>query len=124
MANEILGWASVLGALIMGVYMGVKFQREDWLGGYGTLPRRMVRLAHVALAALGILNIEVGHTLRQIALPAVLARSASSAFIASAISMPACCLWIASGRRHFSFFVLPAGCLGFGLVLILGGLVV
>ncbi|HYY69085.1 MAG TPA: hypothetical protein VE734_05090 [Terriglobales bacterium] len=122
MANEILGWAWVLGALIMGLYVGVKFQREDWLGGYGTLPRRMVRLAHVALAALGILNIEVGHTLPHTALPATLARSASSAFIAAAISMPACCLWIASGRQDFSIFALPAGCLAIGLVLILGGL--
>src|SRR3990172_9360984 len=58
MSNELFGWISVLGGLVMGLVMGVKFQREEWLGGYGAFPRRMVRLAHVALVALGMLNIQ------------------------------------------------------------------
>ncbi|MBI4479400.1 MAG: hypothetical protein HY651_05210 [Acidobacteria bacterium] len=47
MVNEPLGWGAVLASLAMGIYMGQKFQREDWLGGYGSFPRRMVRLAHI-----------------------------------------------------------------------------
>jgi hypothetical protein len=42
----------------MGLYMGAKFRREDWLGGYGSFARRMVRLGHVALVALGMMNIQ------------------------------------------------------------------
>ena len=56
MVNETFGWISVLAGLAMGLYMGHRFQREDWLGGYNAFPRRMVRLAHVALVALGIPN--------------------------------------------------------------------
>ncbi len=51
MINEICGWIFVFGGLVMGLVIGVKFQREDWLGGYNAFPRRMVRLAHVALVA-------------------------------------------------------------------------
>ncbi len=63
MGNETFGWISVLGGLGMGLSMGLKFQREEWLGGYNAFPRRMVRLAHVALVALGMLNIQFAQSL-------------------------------------------------------------
>jgi hypothetical protein len=31
--NEAFGWLSVLCGLVIGVYLGIRFQREDWLGG-------------------------------------------------------------------------------------------
>jgi hypothetical protein len=36
-SNE-LGWISVLGGLVMGLVMGIKFQREEWLAAYGAFP--------------------------------------------------------------------------------------
>ena len=68
MWNEILGWFSILAGVLMGSYMGIKFQREDWLGGYFFLPRRMVRLAHIALVALGMLNILFAQSLESLKL--------------------------------------------------------
>jgi len=122
MWNEPLGWIAILASLGMGLFMGVKFQREDWLGGYGAFPRRMVRLAHVALAALGTLNILFAQSLTRLHLRPDLAALASLAFITAAILMPACCLWLAARRRHFGIFALPIGSLAAGLILTIGGL--
>lgn len=122
MWNEIFGWISVLASLVMGLVMGVKFQREDWLGGYNAFPRRMVRLAHVALAALGMLNILFAQTLARLDLAPALAQTASGAFIAAAVLMPACCLYLAARRRHFGIFALPVLSLALGLTLTIGGL--
>lgn len=122
MWNETFGWFSVLGSLVMGLYMGVKFQREDWLGGYNAFPRRMVRLAHIALAALGMLNIQFAQSLARLHLTPNLAKAASISFIAAAVLMPACCLLLAARRRHFEIFALPILSLATGLTLTIGGL--
>ena len=122
MLNEIFGWLSVLAGLVMGLYMGMKFQREDWLGGYNAFPRRMVRLAHVALVALGMLNILFAQSAARQRLSPALAQAASIAFVAAAVTMPACCLWIATRRRHFEFFAAPITALAAGLILTIGGL--
>jgi hypothetical protein len=122
MINEICGWIFVLGGLVMGLVMGFKFQREDWLGGYGAFPRRMVRLAHVALVALGIINIQFSQSAPRLNLSPALAGLASFAFMAAAVLMPACCLWMAARRRHFEIFAAPVVCLAAGLILTIGGL--
>ena len=123
MINEICGWIFVLGGLVMGLVMGVKFQREDWLGGYSAFPRRMVRLAHVALVALGMINIQFAQSAARVHLSAGFAHAASFAFIAAAVLMPACCLWMAARRSHFEVFAAPIVCLATGLILTVGGLV-
>ena len=122
MWNETFGWISVLAGLVMGLYMGMKFQREDWLGGYNAFPRRMVRLAHVALVALGMLNILYAQSAARQHIGPTLDHVASAAFMAAAVLMPACCLWIATRRRNFEFFAAPIGCLATGLILTIGGL--
>ncbi len=122
MINELFGWTAILLGLGVGIWMGLRFQREDWLKGYASLPRRMVRLAHVALAALGIINIAFAHTSRDLALPASLVTVASWALIIAAISMPACCLAIARGSRRFGLFGLPVSSLAAAVGITIGGL--
>ncbi len=123
MINEVFGWCSVLAGLALGLYMGQKFQREDWLGGYNAFPRRMVRLAHVALAAIGILNIQFAQSAPRLHLNHALETVASFALMAAAVLMPACCLWIAMRRRHFEIFAAPVACLACGVILTIGGLI-
>lgn len=122
MVNETFGWISVLAGVAMGLYMGLRFRREGWLGGYDAFPRRMVRLAHVALVALGMLNIQFAQSLPRMQLGAAPAIVASSAFMAAAVLMPACCLWMAVRRSHVAIFAAPVTCLAAGLVLTIGGL--
>ncbi len=40
--------------------IGLGFHREEFLGGYGSFRRRLLRLGHIALAALGSLNVLSG----------------------------------------------------------------
>ena len=54
MANWYFGWASILSAFVTGALIGLFFYREDFLGGYMSFSRRILRLGHIAQAALGL----------------------------------------------------------------------
>ena len=58
--NFIAGWWLILSAFLTGAAIGLGFHREQFLGGYGAFRRRLVRLGHIALAALGGLNVLYG----------------------------------------------------------------
>ena len=125
MKNEIFGWSLILLSVLMGLVMGIRFQNESWLGGYTSLQRRMVRLAHIALAALGIVNIEFGRTVQQLTLEGRAngpIRFAGAAFMVAGVSMPACCLVIAGKARRFEMFAVPVGALLIALLLTIAGL--
>jgi hypothetical protein len=55
--NLVVGWLAILGGLLVGTAIGLFFDRDGWLGGYGSWRRRMVRLGHVALVGTGLLNL-------------------------------------------------------------------
>ena len=57
MLNWYFGWSLILAAFVVGAILGLFFYREDFLGGYASFRRRLLRLGHVALAALGMLNV-------------------------------------------------------------------
>ena len=60
--NYLAGWWLVLAAFVSGAAIGLGFHREEFLGGYGSFRRRLLRLGHIALAALGMLNVLYGLT--------------------------------------------------------------
>ena len=51
------GWSLLLASFVAGAWIGLHHHREGFLGGYGTFRRRMVRLGHISMAALGIVNV-------------------------------------------------------------------
>jgi len=55
--NLIAGWIMVLVGFVLGALFGIFAQKEDWLGGYTSRRRRLVRLGLIALIGLGMLNI-------------------------------------------------------------------
>jgi hypothetical protein len=55
--NWYAGWLLLLSAFGTGAVIGLFFHREDFLGGYPSFRRRLLRLGHIALAALGMLNL-------------------------------------------------------------------
>lgn len=102
---------------LSGLGLGLNFQRENWLGGYSSLKRRLYRLCHIAFFGLGAVNL-----LFYFSLPPALAASrgaavASSAFIIGGILMPACCLLMAHFPRTRLLFGLPVASLLLGGVL-------
>ena len=121
--NESFGWTCVLLGILMGCFMGIKFQREEWLGGYSAFPRRMLRLAHIALVAIGMLNIQFANSHAAAALTPGAARISSSLLMAAGVLMPLCCLTAGFLRRWFAMFAAPVACLVIAVALALTGTV-
>ena len=88
--NWYFGWASILAAFLTGAVLGLFFERENFLGGYTSFRRRLLRLGHIALAALGMLNILYGLTPAP-AEVTLSTRIASIGFIVGGATMPAIC---------------------------------
>ena len=49
----VIAWVAILVGLLSGTVIGQFFHREEWLGGYHSWRRRMVRLGHVAFLGTG-----------------------------------------------------------------------
>lgn len=97
------GWLSMIAGALSGAAIGLFFHREDWLGGYGSFRRRMLRLGHIAFFGLGILNVLFALSINARPLASHLAL-ASTGFWLAALTMPACCFltaWRASLRHVF-----------------------
>jgi|SRR5581483_7614406 len=110
MINWYAGWSMLLVAFLTGAVLGLYFYREGFLGGYTSFRRRIVRLGHIALAALGIINV-----LYSVAAPAPAEASlqtqiASVGFLVGGVTMPGVCFltaWRAS-LRHLFFIPVTA----------------
>lgn len=100
-ANFLAGWSLILAGFLSGACLGLAFHRDDFLGGYASFPRRLLRLGHIAAVALGSLNLLFA--LSPLPVTAI-TRCASLTWIAGAVAMPVvCCLtaWRPALRRLF-----------------------
>lgn len=95
----------MLAAFITGAILGLFFHRDDFWGGYSSFRRRIVRLGHIALAALGLMNVVFSYS------PwpgpdSLHGQVASWSFLAGGILMPLVCFlsgWKSSCRHLFVF---------------------
>jgi hypothetical protein len=116
MINAALGWITITIGLAWGAFMGPAFKGEQWIGGYASRERRLLRLGHISLVMLGMLNILFALCVAELALTAGLIAVASWALVIGAVTMPICCA-LAAWRQAFQpLFVIPV------LSLISGGL--
>jgi hypothetical protein len=114
-ANLLAGWAGFLAGALTGALMGLCFHREDWLGGYNSFPRRMLRLGHIACFGLGLINILFALTAAT--LPATPAgRLASLLLVVGMITMPLNCFLTAWRKPFRHLFFIPAGSTLFGIL--------
>ena len=114
MVNEAFGWAWVVAGFASGAGLGVGFSREGFLGGYGSWARRLLRLGHVAMVALGVLNILFAQSAGRVALGEGWGGAASASLVVGAVLMPACCALAAWRRGLVALFGVPVLALGFG----------
>lgn len=94
------------------------FHREDFLGGYNSFRRRLLRLGHIALAALGALNVVFGLC------PAVPEGRQSSdlaglLLLAGAVAMPLVCFLTAWRQMLRRLFFIPVALLVGAVILII-----
>lgn len=97
-----IAWGSILAGALSGMVMGLwsfdgPFPTPEWIGDYDSLPRRFLRLAHVAMFALGILHMLVARQITEAPLRPDLDRLGLWAMAAGNILMPstliAAALW-------------------------------
>lgn len=122
MSNEIFGWLWIIAGFISGAVIGMFFHREDFLGGYGSFRRRLVRLGHIAFLGLGILNILFAQSLSRAKLAPFDAATASWGMIIGAISMPTVCFLAAWKPAFRRLFFIPVVSLFIGVIGLVRGL--
>ena len=105
--NLTLAWLWIVLGFAGGCLMGLRFHREDWLGGYGSFKRRLYRLGHISLFGLAIVNLLFYFTARFLGFVGTAAAVGSCGFIIGAVSMPACCLVMAHQPRLRALFLVP-----------------
>ena len=104
--NWYAGWMMVLAAFITGAAIGLRFYREDFWGGYTSFRRRIVRLGHIALAALGMMNVVYSYSPWPSAL-SFEGRAASLGFVIGGISMPLVCFLSGWNPKFRHLFFIP-----------------
>jgi hypothetical protein len=117
-ANIIAAWILFLLGVLTGAATGLMFHRKEWLGGYDSWPRRLIRLGHISFFGLGFLNLAFALSAWALGITSGLA-IASNLLIAGAVAMPVCC-YLSAWRQPFRhLFFIPVLCIFTGIVLFL-----
>jgi len=117
--NWYSGWTLLLLAFASGILIGLFFHSESFLGGYTSFPRRMLRLGHIALAALGMLNLIF--SIAPVSLDGRCERLASTLLLIGAITMPIVCFATARWASARFLFPVPVTALILSVIFILLG---
>jgi hypothetical protein len=104
--NWYFGWSLVLSGFATGAGLGLFFHQPDFLGGYSSFRRRIIRLGHISQAALGMMN--VLYALSPWPLGGTYAAwLAGTCFTIGGISMPTVCFLTGWQERFRHLFFIP-----------------
>lgn len=109
----------MLGGVLSGALIGLFFLKPDWLGGYGSQPRRLLRLGHIAFFGIGLLNLFYALSLDPLEIPLPAARRGSLAMLVALVSMPTCCFLTAWRQPMRHLFPIPVLSAAAGILTIL-----
>ena len=113
--NLLFGWLWIGLGFLSGFGLGMFFHRDNWLGGYGSLRRRLYRLGHISFFGLGAVNLLFFFTIKNVETHSALVGVAAWSFIIGGLTMPMCCLLMAHFPSTRLIFGVPV------LSLMLGG---
>jgi len=118
-ANLCFGWVWILVGLVSGTAAGIFFHDVDWLGGYSSWRRRLVRLGHISFLGTGFLNLAFAFTVA-LSPGESPSKLASWLFVLGAVTMPLVCFLSAWQDRFRQLFVIPvASLVGAGVMTVL-----
>jgi hypothetical protein len=106
-------WIGFLAGCISGAVPGLFFYQEDWLGGYPSWRRRMIRLAHISFFGIAFINLAFVVSAHTFSIDSGIG-IASWSLIVGAVSMPLVCYLSAfkSFFRHLFFIPVVSICIG------------
>jgi len=107
MINLYAAWLSMLLGGISGAVTGLFFYNTDFLGGYTSWRRRMVRLGHIAFFGIGLINLAFALSIRALEI-ADTPQIPSFLLIIAAVTMPLTCYLSAIKPFFRHFFFIPA----------------
>jgi len=105
--NLILAWLWIVIGFALGLYFGLNFHKDEWLGGYASFQRRLYRLGHISFFGLAVVNFLFYLTTRHLTHASFAATVASCEFALGAVSMPVCCFIMAHRPRFRALFLIP-----------------
>ena len=115
--NIVFGWLWMNMGFITGLLMGLKAEQfglnlkqvgPEWLEGYSSVPRRLIRLGHVAFIMLPVLNILFGQFIDATPLTPQWKQIGSYAMIFGGVGVPVLCFAAAFYRPVKVLLGLPA----------------
>ncbi len=120
--NITAAWIAILVGFIEGAVIGLFFHREDWLGGYTSWARRLMRLGHISLFGLAFVNIAFAWSVKTLDMSFDTVAVPACLFIAALITMPLVCHACALYKPIRHLFFVPVACLIFGAALFLSAI--
>lgn len=114
MINILAAWIGFALGCVSGAVPGLFFHKPDWLGGYTSWPRRLIRLAHISFFGIGFLNLGLGLTCMQLNIAST---AASTLMLLGAVTMPTVCYASAFQPVFRHLFFIPAGSVFVSIVL-------
>ena len=119
--NLIGGWLGMLAGVLSGASVGLLFHQDDWMGGYGSYRRRLMRLGHISFFGLGFLNLIFAVTAGQMLLSGRYLQCSSWALVVGAVTMPVCCFLSAWRKPMRHLFPIPVIAVVTGILAVLAG---
>lgn len=125
--NRLVGWSLFLAGIVSGMLLGLwafdgPLPAPERFAAYDGLPRRLLRLAHIAAMALGLTNIFFGHELPHVALSRIMRVVASRAMIVGGVLMPVLLTAAALDERFKYLLPIPATASLVAVALVCAGL--
>ncbi len=107
MINIQVAWVAFVMGCVSGAVPGLFFYDREWLGGYSSWRRRMIRLGHISFFGIGLLNLSLALTAIALGVESGL-RIPSGLLVVGAVAMPMVC-YLSAWRPVFrNFFFVPA----------------
>jgi hypothetical protein len=100
-------WVGFLLGCVSGAATGLFFHDPNWLGGYASWERRMIRLGHISFFGIGLLNLFFALTARSLGMESGL-ETISRLLILAAATMPLVCYLSAWKKPFRHLFFIPA----------------
>lgn len=116
--NLYAAWLGMLLGAIAGAITGLFFHQEQWLGGYSSWPRRLVRLGHISFFGIAFINLAFALTVRSLSINNGLTLPSNLLLIAAA-TMPLVCYLSAYKKFFRQLFFIPALSAMVGIALLL-----
>jgi hypothetical protein len=114
--NIYAAWIGILSGALAGAVQGLFFDKEDWLGGYSSWKRRMIRLGHISFFGIAFINLSFALSAvalgleERVGIPSLL-------FVIGAVCMPLVCYLSAIKSLFRHLFFIPALSVIAGIIL-------